>query len=91
MRRFAAFGIVAALLLSAYSSLSGQDAPRTGRAPAAQGWEYRLVLLRELHGEKGSELDRLKSAEVAFNENGKEGWEYAGEVSSAVLFKRPRR
>jgi hypothetical protein len=88
MRRFLAVGIVAVLLLGVYSALPGQQPARaTG---AGKNWEYRLVLLRELHGDKGTEVERVKSAEVAFNEYGKEGWEYAGQVSSGVLFKRAR-
>ena len=62
---------------------------------AAQGWEYRVVVLADVAATPNAGQQPAQKTftafEARFNEFGRDGWEYCGYLNGATVFKRPRQ
>jgi hypothetical protein len=61
------------------------------RAIAAPAWEYRVIGLTDIVDVQEAMREPAKanaSAEIKFNELGREGWELFGQLNGTVVFKR---
>lgn len=82
---------LAVLWVSSYA-FAQNAAP--GGAPAAPAWEYRLVNLMEVVDVQKAvqePANAVRLVESKFNELGRDGWEYVGDLPGASIFKRSKR
>jgi hypothetical protein len=65
-----------------------------GAAKATHAWEYQVVVMADVvivHDEALQDTAKARVAiESKFNELGRDGWEYCGEIPGGVVFKRSR-
>jgi hypothetical protein len=103
MRRVLPFALVAVVSLAVWFSLANAREPVPVQGPAPRAWEYKVVIAAKefqaalqgaFQGGRDQEpdpLDKLGEAmQQKFNALGQEGWEYAGDINGAVVFKRPK-
>jgi hypothetical protein len=94
MRRTIPFAAVAAGLLAAWVSCGFAQNAKQGGGKSAQAWEYRILVLTDVvdvqqalqqkPGKTGA------AVESKFNELGRDGWEYCGDLPGTAVFKRPK-
>jgi hypothetical protein len=94
MRRSIPLAMVAiALLVIGFSYAHARNPQQTGSKPAP-AWEYRLLLLTDVvKMPQALQQEPSKTAAVIeskFNELGRDGWEYCGDLPGTAVFKRPK-
>lgn len=83
-----------ALIAAWFSSGLAQEAPQ---APdeAVPTWEYRVLILSDVvEAQQALQQEGGQTAaafEARFDELGRDGWEYCGDLPGAAIFKRPAR
>jgi hypothetical protein len=95
MRRVPFFTAAICVVLVVVFSLARAREPREVGLNAAQGLEYRIVVLADVAAApKAGQQPAAKAFaafEARFNEFGRDGWEYCGYLNGATVFKRPRQ
>jgi len=94
MRRTIPFAVVATALLAAWVSYAFAQNAKQGDGKPAQAWEYRVLVLTDVVGvqqalqQKSGKMGA--AVESKFNELGRDGWEYCGNLPGTAVFKRPK-
>jgi hypothetical protein len=95
MRRVSFFTAAICVLLAVVFSLARARESREVGLNAAQGWEYRIVVLPDVAAAPNAgqqpTAKTFAAFEARFNELGRDGWEYCGFLNGATVFKRPRQ
>jgi hypothetical protein len=86
--------VIAAVMLTSVSTFMALRAEGKKLPTASPTWEYRVVVLTDIIDiSKAIEDGPSKigtTIESKFNELGRDGWKYSGDINGAVIFERPK-
>ncbi|SFH99395.1 hypothetical protein [Planctomicrobium piriforme] len=96
MFRTITFLAVAAVLVSICGSYSFGEPANKQPGNIAQVWEYRVIALADLVSvQQALQADQrpqvVQTIEAKFNQLGRDGWEYSGDLPGTAIFKRLKR